>query len=54
MRFADDIDLSGGSEQELVQLIERLVKTAAGYGMKISSDKGEIITYQQYQVKTIC
>ena len=35
-RFADDIDLFGGTEGELQQLIERLGKTATGYSMEIS------------------
>ena len=37
LRFADDIDLLGGSEDELQQLTERLDETAAGYGMEISA-----------------
>ena len=42
-RFADDIDLLRGSEEEQ-QLIERLEKkTAAGYGMEISSDKSKLL-----------
>ena len=43
LRFADHIDLLGGSEEELQQLTERLEKTAAGYGMEISSDKSKIL-----------
>ena len=39
LRFADDIDLQGGSEEELQQLIERLENTAAGYGVEMSADK---------------
>ena len=41
--LADDIDVLGGSEEKLQQLTERLHKTAAGYGMKNSSDKSHII-----------
>ena len=41
--FADDIDRLGSNEEELQQLAERLEKTAAGYGMKISSDKSKIL-----------
>ena len=37
--FADDIDLLGSGEEALQQLTERLHKTAAGYGMDISSRK---------------
>ena len=40
---ADDIDLLGGSEEELQHLAKRLEKTAAGYGMKISSNKSKIL-----------
>ena len=49
LRFADDIDLLGGSEEELT---ERLQKTAAGYGMEISSDQSKI--HEHHQAKTIC
>ena len=40
--FADDIDLLGGTEEELQQLAERLEKTATGYAMKIGSHKSKI------------
>ena len=40
LRFADDMDLLGGSD-ELQQLTERLEKTAGGYGMEISCDKSK-------------
>ena len=43
VRFADDIDLLGGSEEELQRLTERLEKTAAGYGMEISSDTSKFL-----------
>ena len=43
LRFADDIDLPGGSEEELQQLIEMRKKTATGYGMEISSDESDIL-----------
>ena len=42
LRFAD-IDVLGSSEEELQQHIERLEKTAAGYGIEISSDKSKIL-----------
>ena len=41
--FTDDIDLPGGSEEELQQLTEKLEKTATGYGMEIGFDKGKIL-----------
>ena len=50
LRFADDIDL-GDSEEELQQ--ERLDKTAADYGMEISSEKSKIDSRQQHQAKAI-
>jgi len=43
LRFADDIDLLGSSEEELQRLTERLEKTAAAYGMEISSEKSKIL-----------
>ena len=43
LRFADDIDLPGGSEEELQQLTEELKKTASGYGMEIRSAKSNIL-----------
>ena len=33
LQFAGSIDLLGGSEEELQQLVERLEKIAAGYGI---------------------
>ena len=52
MRFADDIDLLGGSEEELQQLTERLENIAAGSGMEINSDKSNILV-KQHQAKTM-
>ena len=43
LRFADDIGLLGGSEEELQQLTQRLEETAAVYGSEISSDKSKIL-----------
>ena len=42
LRFADNIDLLGDSEEELQPLTERLEKMASGSGMEISSDKSKI------------
>ena len=42
-RFANDIDLLGGSKEELQQLTQRMEKTAADYGMEISFDKSKIL-----------
>ena len=49
LRFANDIDLLGGSEEELQQFAERLEKTAADYGVEISSDKMQYPLQQQRQ-----
>ena len=43
LRFTDDIDMLGYSEEELQQLNERLEKTAAGYGIGISCDKTKFL-----------
>ena len=43
LRFADDIDLLGKSEEELQQLTQRLDGIAAEHGMEISSDKSKIL-----------
>ena len=39
LRFADDISGLAGDEQELVNLVRCLNKTAASYGMEISAEK---------------
>ena len=42
LRFADDIDLLGRSEEELQQFTESLEKTTADFGMEINCDKSKI------------
>ena len=44
LRFADDIDLMGGSSGELQDLTNRLVDRARVYGMEVSIEKDKIIT----------
>ena len=44
LRFAEDIDLTGGSNGELQDLTNRLVDRAAAYGMEVSTEKSKIIT----------
>ena len=44
MRFADDIDGLAGTETELANLVERLDKTSAAYGMQISAEKTKLMT----------
>ena len=41
LRFADDID---GTETELANLVKRLDKTSAAYGMQISAEKTKLMT----------
>ena len=40
--FTDDINLLGGSEEELQQLAERPEKTAVGYSIEICPNKSKI------------
>uniref|UniRef100_A0A3Q0RSH2 Reverse transcriptase domain-containing protein n=1 Tax=Amphilophus citrinellus TaxID=61819 RepID=A0A3Q0RSH2_AMPCI len=42
LRFADDIDLMGGSNQELQMLTDKMVDRAEAYGMEVSSDKSKV------------
>ena len=42
LRFADDIDILAGDEQELVNLVSRLDKTSASYGMEINAEKKKL------------
>ena len=44
LRFADDIDGLAGSEEELRQLVERLVTTSDDYGMEINVGKTKTMT----------
>ena len=43
LQFADDIDLLKANEDLLQQLTGKLEKTAADYGMEISSNESKII-----------
>ena len=42
LRFADDIDLTGGSNGELQDLTNRLVDRSTAYGMKVSTATSKI------------
>ena len=44
LRFADDIDVLAGEEEELANLVERLVKASTAYGMEISAEKTKLMT----------
>ena len=43
LRFADDIDLMGGSNTELQDLTNRLVTRASAYGMEVSTEKSKVM-----------
>ena len=43
LRFADDIDLMGGSNQELQDLTDRLTARSSAYGMEVSSEKSKVM-----------
>ena len=42
LRFADDIDLMGGSNTELQALTDKLDNRASAYGMEVSTKKSEL------------
>ena len=44
LRFADDIDLMGGSCGELQDLTNRLEDRATAHGMEVSTEKTQIVT----------
>ena len=43
LRFADDIDLMGGSNSELQDLTNRLTQSSGAYGMEVSSEKSKVM-----------
>ena len=43
LRFADDIDLIGGDEEELQDLMTRLEESAGKFGMEISEEKSKVL-----------
>ena len=43
LRFADDIDLMGGSNEELQDLTTRLTNRASAYGMEVSTEKSKVM-----------
>ena len=45
LRFADDIDVLAGKEEELTSLVDGLDKTFASFGMEIrSAEKTKLMT----------
>jgi hypothetical protein len=51
LRFADDIDGLAGKEEELAELVERLDRTSASYGMEISAEKTKLMTNNTNGIK---
>ena len=43
LRFADEIDGLAGEEDELANLVERLLKACKAYGMEISAKKTKLM-----------
>ena len=43
LRFADDIDLMAGSNNELQDLTDRLSQSAGAFGMEISAEKSKVM-----------
>ena len=43
LRFADDIDLMGGSNHELQDLTDRLTTRSGAYGMEVSNEKSKVM-----------
>ena len=43
LRFADDIDVLAGEEEELANLVERRDKASTAYGMEISAKKTKLM-----------
>ncbi|KAK3895277.1 hypothetical protein Pcinc_000994 [Petrolisthes cinctipes] len=44
LRFADDIDVMAGSEEELMRVVHNLDTASTNYGMEISAEKSKIMT----------
>jgi hypothetical protein len=52
LRFADDIDLMGGSNFELQELTDRLVESASAYGMEVSMEKSKVMVNSRNDIGT--
>ena len=51
-RFADDIDVIAGEEEELAKLVERLNKASTAYGMEICAAKTKLMTNNTSGINT--
>ena len=52
LRFADDIDGLAGEEKQLANLVERLDKASAAYGMEIRTEKSKLMTNNTSGINT--
>ena len=52
LRFADHIDGLAGEEEELANLVERLDKASAAYGMESSAKKTRLMTNKTSGINT--
>ena len=52
LRFADDIDVLAGEEEELANLVERLDKASTAYGMEISAEMTKLMTNNTSGINT--
>ena len=50
LQFADDIDLTGGSNGELQDLTNRLVGKATAYAMEVSTETSNIMTSSTHNI----
>ncbi|KAI8494650.1 hypothetical protein Bbelb_278760 [Branchiostoma belcheri] len=53
LRFADDIDLLGGSNAELQELTDRLTQSADSFGMEASTEKSKVMVNSRNEVKAV-
>ncbi|KAI8509548.1 hypothetical protein Bbelb_133960 [Branchiostoma belcheri] len=53
LRFADDIDLLGGSNAELQELTDRLTQSADSFGMETSTEKSKVMVNSRNEVKAV-
>ena len=52
LRFADDIDVLTGEEEELAKLAERLDKASTAYGMELGAEKTKLMRNNTSSINT--
>ena len=50
LRFADDIDLMAGTNQELQSLTDSLARNSSAYGMEISTEKSKVLVNSAHDI----